>query len=559
MKALTPYATVGALATLELLLARATGGPVSPSDVGAAALLWLVLALASSFRREVLLVPVVLYALGLLTPTVLHLPAWHVLSAVVAALLVVVLRRRMEVRALLGGLSVVAALSLTLVAADEQAWPPFTVALGTVGACGTCVALGRWSALLVPLALVPSFNEGDPASPEDPASGPDVVLISIDTLRFDAAEGMESVRWLTRRGTLLQAQAPSPWTLPSMATLMTGLEPHEHGGLRVSGGYSAFAGPTLAEHYGALGYETAATAENPFVGAPFGFDRGFDRFLHDGGWRFAMPRVPWTRTARPLAGTLLAQVGLLARTPVGVDQRLADAAELLDESEGPLFLWVHILDPHLPYAHAWGLDRPLAEQVTLATGNRLALGDDPDLGLLREGYDHEVDVVDRALLPFLKGLDPGTVVVLVSDHGEAFGEHGGWEHGHSMYQELLSVPLVVSGIDVLPGPAGLIDVPKTLAGLGNGHDLRSPRVAVPYTASNPLYGEPDLRAVRFRDQKLIVTPTSEQAYDLAGDPLELRAETNADLRPLLPPVPSLDGTAVEDDTLRALHELGYID
>jgi hypothetical protein len=558
MKALTPYATVGALATLELLLARATGGPVSPSDVGAAALLWLVLALASSFRRELLLVPLVLYAVGLLTPVVLHLPAWHVLSGVVVALLVVVLRRRTAVRPLLAGVGAVAALSLTLVAADEQAWPPWTVALGVFAACGACLALGRWSPLLVPVALVPTLDEGE-WSPSEDASGPDVVLISIDTLRFDAAEGMKSVHWLTRRGSLLQAQTPSPWTLPSMATLMTGLEPHEHGGLRISGGYSAFSGPTLAEHYQDQGYNTAATAENPFVGAPFGFDRGFDVFLHDGGTRFAMPRVPWTRTARPLAGTLLAQTGLLSRTPVGVDQRLADASELLDESEDPLFLWVHILDPHLPYAHAWGLDRPLREQVALATGNRLSLGDSPDFELLREGYDHEVDVVDRALLPFLKGLEPGTVVVLVSDHGEAFGEHGGWEHGHSMYQELLSVPLVVSGIDVLPGPAGLIDVPKTLAGLGDGHDLRHPRIAVPYTASNPLYGEPDLRAVRFRDQKLMVTPTSEQAYDLAADPLELRPDSNADLRPLLPPAPNLDGTAVEDDTLRALQELGYIE
>ena len=94
----TPAAHVGALATFELLLARLTGGPVSPADVGAAAALWLLMAAVAGMHRRGVLVALVVYALGLLTPTVLHLPSWHVLSGVVAALLVVLLRDRLQVR-----------------------------------------------------------------------------------------------------------------------------------------------------------------------------------------------------------------------------------------------------------------------------------------------------------------------------------------------------------------------------------------------------------------------------------------------------------------------------
>lgn len=552
------FAIVGAMATLELLLARVTGGVVEATDVGAAAVLWLALALLAQLHRKLLLLPLVVYGLGLLTPTLLHLPAWHVLSAVVAALLVLLLRDRLEARPLLLGLGGVAALALVMTGVDQHQAPSAELAVGLTLVLGACVGLGRWAPVLLPLALI-AAPDGESWRVEGEAEGRDVVLITIDTLRVDAADDMRSVSWLENRGLRLQAQAPSPWTLPSMATLMTGLPPHEHGGLRVEGGFSAMGGPTLAEHYEGLGYDTAATAENPFVGSPFGFDRGFARFRHEGEQRFALPRVPWTATARPLGATLLARLGLLPRTPVGVARRLRDARELLAERrERPLFLWIHILDPHLPYAHAWDLQRPLVDRVTLATGNRLALGEEPDLELLREGYDHEVQVVDEALLGFLKDLGPDTVVVLTSDHGEAFGEHGGWEHGHSLYQELLSVPLVIKGLEVHPGPAGLIDVPKTLAGLGRGHDLALPRVAVPYTSSNPLYGDRTRRAVRLRDEKLILTAEGPQAYDLTLDPRELSPREDDSLGPLLPPVPSA-AAVVEDDALRGLEALGYVE
>ena len=309
------WATVGALATLELLIARVTGGPVAAADVGAAAALWLALAALSRAHPRAVLLPLVVYGLGLLTPVVLHLPAWHVLSLVVGALLVVVFRRRLEVRWLLGGVAGCAALALLMVGVDEGAWPSASLLGGLAGATALCLALGRWSPLLVPLALVPDASSESWTAEGEAPDAPDVVLITIDTLRYDHAVEMESVRWLQRRGTLLQAQAPSPWTLPSMATLMTGLPPEDHGGLRLRNGYSPFTGATLAQHYQGLGYHTAATAENPFVGEAFGFSQGFDRFRHDGGTRFAIPRVPWTKTARPVGAMALARMGILGRSP----------------------------------------------------------------------------------------------------------------------------------------------------------------------------------------------------------------------------------------------------
>ena len=142
------WATVGALATLELLIARVTGGPVAAADVGAAAALWLALAALSRAHPRAVLMPLVIYGLGLLTPVVLHLPAWHVLSLVVGALLVVVFRRRVEVRWLLGGVAACAALALLMVGVDERAWPSAALLGGLAGVTALCLALGRWSPLL---------------------------------------------------------------------------------------------------------------------------------------------------------------------------------------------------------------------------------------------------------------------------------------------------------------------------------------------------------------------------------------------------------------------------
>jgi arylsulfatase A-like enzyme len=192
-----------------------------------------------------------------------------------------------------------------------------------------------------------------------------------------------------------------------------------------------------------------------------------------------------------------------------------------------------------------------------------------------------VEQVDRELLRLLDGLGPapprGRVVVLTSDHGEEFLEHGRFEHGHSLHQELLAVPLVVSGVE--PGeaaePAGLVDVAPTLlarAGLAHddlpGRDLLARGGEAAYVAQNLLYdSSPNAHhAVRRGRWKLIVSPAGSRLYDLEADPAERR--DRAGERPALAaelgawevgpgaagPPQSIDRREAE-----ALRQLGYVE
>jgi arylsulfatase A-like enzyme len=400
-------------------------------------------------------------------------------------------------------------------------------------------------------------------------------MVSVDTLRLDHAREMESLAKLSRRGAFLEGQAPSPWTLPSMATLMTGVEPARHGALRLQSGFSPIDArvATLAERLSAAGYDTAASVENPFLGSSFGFHRGFARYRHHQLASWSLPRAPYARRARPLAASLLGWAGILPPPLQGVHQQLADASEFLeDRRDRPLFLWIHVLDPHLPYGHAFELKGvPLPDRVALFTAKRRSSAPPPadTLALYRAAYRHEVEVVDRALAGWLDSLPPapaGRIVVLVADHGEAFGEHGGFEHGHSMYQELLSVPLVIAGIPGVEtaGAVGLVDVVPTLLGaLGleaeelDGQDLRFRRPA-PIRSLNTLYGSLDLRAVRMGSEKLIAEGSRREAYRLDADPRELERLDASPLESLLPgdppPRPSLE---LAPRLIEQLRELGY--
>jgi hypothetical protein len=212
-------------------------------------------------------------------------------------------------------------------------------------------------------------------------------------------------------------------------------------------------------------------ARNANAARSFGFDRGFAVFDYGGDLlsRTALPRNAATRAARPVAVH-----ALLSRLPTRAARRvaarlgvpLADAAENLVERtlavaarrrDRPLFLWVHLLDPHRPYRHVEGSAAPPELRERLGRLTIAELREDPfwttpvGRDALWAAYRHEVAAVDRALLRLLEGLGPppapGRIVVLTSDHGEEFLEHGGLEHGHSLHQELLAVPLVIAGVE----------------------------------------------------------------------------------------------------------------
>ncbi|HEX6200568.1 MAG TPA: sulfatase, partial [Thermoanaerobaculia bacterium] len=277
-----------------------------------------------------------------------------------------------------------------------------------------------------------------------PARRP-IVLISIDTLRSDRlpAYGYDGVETpaldALREDSILfeRAYAHVPLTLPSHASLLTGLLPPDHG-VRDNAGYrlAKEAGTTLAERLGSSGYATGAAVSAFVMRAETGLARGFDHYDDE------------------LAAGASATIGEIQR-PGG---RTLDAAlEWIDTlDERPFFLFFHIYEPHTP----WTPPPELAARY----------GDT---------YDGDVaaaDAVIGRLLAALRERDlyERSTVILLSDHGEGLGDHGEKEHGVLLYREDLQVPLLVK----LPGnrragssvaePVQLVDVAPTvleLAGL----------------------------------------------------------------------------------------------
>jgi len=233
-----------------------------------------------------------------------------------------------------------------------------------------------------------------------------------------------------------------------------------------------------------------------------------------------------------------------------------------------------VLEPHTPYRHA--LDLPLAwsERIELTRLIRSAKDATPspaEIDRYRKAYAHQVDVADRALLELLDLFEARpAVVIFTADHGEEFLDHGGWEHGHTLYQELLGVPLAIAGIPGLaPQVAGLVDVVPTLlaaleldaSGL-DGRDLaRTP--PGPIRSASTLYAGSTPRAVRLGPRKLVADDQGLREFDLAHDPGEQTPlPASPELEALLPPpwTPAVASPAPRDPlTRRQLESLGYVD
>jgi arylsulfatase A-like enzyme/Flp pilus assembly protein TadD len=242
-----------------------------------------------------------------------------------------------------------------------------------------------------------------------------VLLITIDTLRADAlaAYGNRQVvapeieRLAAAGVRFAGAHAHNVVTLPSHANILSGLYPQDHGVRDNAGFRFPAAPPTLATLLKARGYATAAFVSAFPLASRFGLARGFD--VYDDRFVDAAPRPPMLEQER--RGT----------------ETVALARQWLDaHAAGPAFCWVHLYEPHAPYAPP----EPFASRFP----------GDPYLG--------EVAAADRALEPLLGPiLDAGagghTLVVLTSDHGEALGDHGEATHGVFAYESTLRVPLVL--------------------------------------------------------------------------------------------------------------------
>jgi arylsulfatase A-like enzyme/Tfp pilus assembly protein PilF len=348
-----------------------------------------------------------------------------------------------------------------------------------------------------------------------PRRPPHILLITLDTTRADrlgcygySAARTAALDELAASGVLCEnACTVAPLTLPAHVSLFTGLYPAESG-VRTNGRGRLDAGiPTLAEALKRAGYECGAFLGSFVLDRKFGLERGFKAYDDD------------------IVGDVPAADALHRQRP---GQEVVDSALdwLKRERSSPFFCWVHLYDPHAPY---------LAHDDLF--GDEFA--DRP--------YDAEIAYVDRQvgrLIEFLKssGLSSQTLVIVVGDHGEGFGEHVELGHGMTLYEEVLRVPLVVSqpgrvppGRRIAPR-VSLVDLSPTileLAGLSeqrkiSGKSFRRGLLGGEFESS-PCYSATDepflsngwspLRSLVDGTWKYVRT-TKTELYDLAADPLE---------------------------------------
>jgi choline-sulfatase len=308
---------------------------------------------------------------------------------------------------------------------------------------------------LAPLLAVPGCNRIGASSTPIP-EGPSVVLVTIDTLRADrvGAYGAEfgatpNLDALAAAGVRCEkAIAPTPLTLPSHATLLTGLYPPHHG-VRHNGIFRLEPdATTLAERFRDGGWATGAVVGAVVLSARFGLAQGFEHYDD------------------ALEGSQASATGYPERSASEVTRA---ALEWVARQERPFFLWVHYYDPHADYR----APEPFASRFSQLP------------------YEGEVAYVDAALGSLLDGLQEAgqladTVVAVTSDHGESLGEHGERTHSYGLYDATLAVPLLLRGPGLpagatVPGVVSVAAVAPTLLELA-----RLP--ALPATDSESLVG-----------------------------------------------------------------------
>lgn len=305
-------------------------------------------------------------------------------------------------------------------------------------------------------AMLNNRDEMDvPPRPIAPALAgrPNVLVVLVDTLRADAlstygAAGSSPETDLLADDSLVfeQAFAHAPWTRPSVASLLTSRLPCSHGCERKADILPAEA-ETLAEALRAHGYTTGAFVNNIHLTASFHFDQGFDTFT------FLRPEWPLRASEASFRLAFYGVVRLVIERflPLGkkVERYYQDAAQVTQEARRWLdrhgderwFLFVHYMDPHDPYfPHPYD-----------GTGYARVEHPRPDLmeaESMRALYQGEVRYWDEhfgVLLDQLRdeGLYDNTLIIVTADHGEEFGEHGGFWHGTKLQEEVLRVPLIV--------------------------------------------------------------------------------------------------------------------
>ncbi|HIF99166.1 MAG TPA: DUF4976 domain-containing protein [Myxococcales bacterium] len=492
------------------------------------------------------------------------------------------------------------------------------------------------AALVLGAILVSSCSPSDgPIPRKDPGDDqPEIIiLISLDTLRANhlGLYGYDRptspvLDAFAAQGTVFEdASSTTPWTLPAHASILTGLYPLSHRVLTFDTALPPEV-PTVAQALSSAGYQTAAVVNSAWLSKErYGLTRDFEKYLF----------VDDTQDRRAPNSWITDQA----------------VQWLLEPGMRPIFLFVHYYDVHSDYASLPQYERIFATPYTgIADGtgwqlarasfeddyvemchenydpkkcrigtpeNYLAIDssvgkihfDDKDLRHIEELYDAGIRQLDNELGRFFSllkanGILDESLIVITSDHGEEFLDHGRMDHFLTMYQEVIHVPMIMRGPGVPPGlrvktPVSLVDIAPTLLAFANletslstdGHDL-SPLLrgeAPPAFTNRPIYGEasggltyelmmegiyPVYRSLRRGQYKLIFNSKDEDwaLYDLENDPQEahnlaskkpaLVAEITAEMRARYAdfdpsPAPE-DRVELDADELERLRALGYV-
>jgi arylsulfatase A-like enzyme len=372
------------------------------------------------------------------------------------------------------------------------------------------------------------------------------------------------------------------WTLPSMASMMTGLYPSQHGLNRADRALDRDL-VTLPQRLAGAGWRTAGFTANPHGGRTFELDRGFQEFHefwgapgtdHGGllgrGYRWARPRLrDAVKRSQALTVTARRLQRHRAEATGGSGSRLADAAAAwirqVRNTGQPFFALVHLMESHVPYTPAAEhverfLDEPGRRRVAkldhdgmgyLAGVNPLS---ESDLALIGSLYDATISYGDELVGRVLDavGDEEDTLVAITADHGQQLGEHRMMGHFFSVYDTLARVPLVlrhpqlpagvverpVQSVDLYPTvleAAGLDPEPGELCAVslcarGDHRPVLVTEYLEPdlsrfarFRGFDPAPFDRELRALRHGGWKYIWSSDGrEQLYDLAGDPGEAR-------------------------------------
>ncbi|UPV76787.1 sulfatase (plasmid) [Halorussus limi] len=310
-----------------------------------------------------------------------------------------------------------------------------------------------------------------------------VVLLTIDSVRADHCgfaghDGnlTPNLDRLAADGLVFEnAVAPAPATHGSATTFLTGEFPVEREGATGSDRASMkahirdhlSARDTVARRFSRMGYETAAFTANPWTSRYFGFDKGFDHFEDFMDDDASEGLLKGGEQTNPVSSLAVKAINWWQ----GQDMFMSweafydDIVAWTESADDPYFLWVFLVDAHLPYLPP----KDYRSRSRLATypANLSLFADRNGDGLtprfhdvLTDAYEDTIRYTDEFVGRAARELADDPMLVVHGDHGEAFGDHGMYGHGRDLYEELVDVPLVVAG-----GPEGRVEKPFSLRNL----------------------------------------------------------------------------------------------